>query len=175
MRNGAGLVQAGRIQAGRIQVDWGHLAFLAFITGLIVWYILDARSVSLSFNNLLFIQPTALVALVLVATIIPQCFRRDGGGRKAPDEAAPSQAPAADDERSETARVVAITAALGVYAVAINFIGFDIGTWLFAVASMFICGERRPLYIIVYPVLLSIAVISAFKALIPFPMFTVIL
>lgn len=161
-----------RIGVGRMQVDWGHLAFLAFITGLIVWYILDARSVSLSFNNLLFIQPTALVALVLVAVIIPQCFRRAGG---AASEAAASRAPAADEERSETARVVAITATLGVYAVAINFIGFDIGTWLFAVASMVICGERRPLYIVVYPVLLSLAVIGAFKALIPFPMFTVVL
>lgn len=159
-----------RIGAGRIEVDWGHLAFLVFITGLIVWYVLDARSVSLSFNNLLFIQPTALFALVLVATVIPQCFRRADESRTAAAEA-----PAVDDERSETARVVAITAALGVYAVAINHIGFDIGTWLFAAAAMVICGERRPLYVIAYPVLLSLAVVSAFKALIPFPMLTFVL
>lgn len=165
MRNGA----------GRMQVDWGHLAFLAFITGLIIWYILDARSVSLSFNNLLFIQPTALIALVLVATIIPQCFRRADGSRTARSEVASSQALASEAEQSETVRVVAITAVLGVYAVAINYIGFDIGTWLFAVAAMFICGERRPLYLIAYPVLLSLAVISAFKALIPFPMLTFVL
>ena len=42
--------------AGRMQVDWGHLAFLAFITGLIVWYILGERGCAMG-SGLLMICP----------------------------------------------------------------------------------------------------------------------
>jgi hypothetical protein len=57
-------------------VDWGHLLLLIFICGVVVAYLLDARAVSLKVSNLALIQPAAILALILAAMVLPQCFRR---------------------------------------------------------------------------------------------------
>ena len=57
-------------------VDWLHLAFVTLIAAATLWYLLDARSVSLSVNNLLLVQPLAIFLLLMYLLIVPQCFRR---------------------------------------------------------------------------------------------------
>jgi phosphoenolpyruvate synthase/pyruvate phosphate dikinase len=61
---------------GERRVDWGHLLLLLFICSVVVAYLLDARAVSLKFGNLALIQPAAILALILAAMVLPQCFRR---------------------------------------------------------------------------------------------------
>src|SRR5690554_6828766 len=60
----------------RLAVDWGHLALLLVICAVVVAYLLDARATSLKVNNLLLVQPAAILALILAALVLPQCFRR---------------------------------------------------------------------------------------------------
>ena len=59
-----------------LRISFGHLALLAVICIAVIAYLLDARATSLKPNNLLLVQPAALLALVLIAMVIPQCFRR---------------------------------------------------------------------------------------------------
>ncbi|WP_237214880.1 tripartite tricarboxylate transporter TctB family protein [Falsiroseomonas oryziterrae] len=156
-----------RIGGRDYRVQWGHVAFLGFIALAIGWYLLDARSVSTSPQNLMFIQPVALFGLGLVLFILPQCLRPARHPAQVPVEADPADE---EDEPGGRVRVIAVTAALGVYAVAIPWLGFDIATWLFILATMAICGERRPLHLLAYPAITAFLLVWGFTLIVPFPM-----
>ena len=57
----------------------------------------------------------------------------------------------------------------------VTFGGFDIGILLFCAAVMWICGERRALLLIAYPVVVTLVVVLGFRAILPFPMPTLLL
>ncbi|WAJ30643.1 tripartite tricarboxylate transporter TctB family protein [Antarcticirhabdus aurantiaca] len=164
-----------RIMRHEYRVDWLHLAFVSIMAALVLWYLIDARSVSLSINNLLLVQPLAIAVFVLYLFIVPQCFRRA-------DAAAEREAPAIDDplqpklpEGRALIRVAMLGAALGVFVFTLTTLGFDIGILLFALATMLICGERRPLPLVLYPLAVTVVSVYGFRALMPYPMVTALL
>jgi hypothetical protein len=165
-----------RIRGHEYRVDWTHLVFITLIAAFILWYWFDARSVSLSVNNLLLVQPLAIFALLMYLLIVPQCFRRA-------DRVAEPEAPAVDDplapalptEGKELGRVALLGIALGLLVFSLNLLGFDIAIWLFALATMAICGERRPIPLVVYPLAVALVTVYGFRALMPYPMATTIL
>ena len=57
----------------------------------------------------------------------------------------------------------------------LDVVGFDVGIYLFALATMAICGERRPIPLAVYPVCVALVTVYGFRALMPYPMVTTIL
>ena len=63
------------------RIAWGHLALVTLLAGGVLAYLLEARAVSLSPHNLLMLQPTAILVLVLWAVIAWGCIRRPAGGR----------------------------------------------------------------------------------------------
>ena len=69
-----------RIRGHEYRVDWAHLVFVTLMAAAVLWYLLDARSVSLKVNNILLVQPLALFALLMYLLILPQCFRRADAG-----------------------------------------------------------------------------------------------
>ena len=117
---------------------------------------------SLNIHNLCLVAPLAVVALCLCLVILPQCFRRAGEF-----EAEPSgpQAHGASALGSMNLRKLApiggLVAALGLYVSFLDVIGFDVATWLFVLATMLICGERRWLPLALYPLLVSLVLIGA--------------
>ena len=162
---------------GRYRVDWGHLAFVAAIAAAVVWYLSDAMSVSMSVNNLLFIGPVGVFAVLLCCAIAPQCFHRVG-------EVAPQQRRAKDitgmqeltvNSRKEGLQIGLLAASLGALVFLLDVIGFDISLWLFAIAVMLLCGERRPLMLAVFPLALAVLVVVGFRAMLPYPMYTLVL
>jgi hypothetical protein len=165
-----------RIRGHEYRVDWTHLVFITLIAAFVLWYWFDARSVSLSVNNLLLVQPLAIFALLMYLLIVPQCFRRA-------DRVEEPEAPAVDDplapalptERKELGRVALLGVALGLLVLSLNLLGFDIAIWLFALATMAICGERRPVPLAVYPLAVTLVTVYGFRALMPYPMATTIL
>ncbi len=58
------------------EVDWGHFAVLTLIAAFVIAYLIDTRATSLRMNNLLFVQPASIIALVLYLLILPQTLRR---------------------------------------------------------------------------------------------------
>ncbi|MBO0905902.1 tripartite tricarboxylate transporter TctB family protein [Jiella sonneratiae] len=148
-------------------VDWGHLAFLAFISVVVIAYLFDARGVSLKINNLLLVEPAAIIALVLVACVLPQCFRRRDA-----EPSAPAEAPAEDERvkvRHELLRVGALAALLGVFSFFLEQIGFDVATFLFIAIGVVICGERRPLVILAFAAAFTVFVVYGYSTLVPYP------
>ena len=165
-----------RIRGHEYRVDWTHLAFVTLLAAAVLWYLLDARAVSLRVNNLLLVQPLAIFALLMYLLSVTQCFRR-ADAEPAPETPAADDplAPALPTEWRALARVGLLGAALGLLVFSLNRIGFDIGIWLFALATMLICGERRPIPLAVYPLAVALAAVYGFRALMPYPMFTAVL
>jgi hypothetical protein len=167
-----------RIRGRDYSVDWGHLVFVTLIAAAILWYLLDARSVSLKLNNLLLVEPLALVSLVLYLLILPQCFRRTDAetepARENPREDDPL-APALPTETRALIRIGILGAALGLFVFSLNIVGFDIAIWLFALATMLVCGERRPIPLVIYPLAVALVAVYGFRALMPYPMVTTLL
>lgn len=146
-------------QSHRIVVNWGHLALLGAIGGVIAAYLLDARATSLKVNNLLFVQPAALVGLLLVALVVPQCFRR----RPADEAAAPSQ------PLSHLAKSGALMAAMVAFALSMEWVGFDVATFAFMVVGLWLCDERKWLVNLGFSAVFTVLLIYGYGAIIPFP------
>jgi hypothetical protein len=165
-----------RIRGHQYAVDWGHLAFVTLMAAAVLWYLFDARSVSLSVNNLLLVEPLVVAALVLYLLILPQCFRRADA---VPETAMPAEddplAPALPTEARALIRIGILGAALGLFVFSLNVIGFDVAIWAFALVTMAVCGERRPLALLVYPAAVALVAVFGFRALISYPMVTAIL
>jgi hypothetical protein len=164
-----------RFRGHDYRVDWTHLIFITLIAAFIIWYWMDARSVSLSVNNLLLVQPLAIFALLMYLLIVPQCFRRADAVE--PDKPAVDDplAPALPTEARELGRVALLGVALGVFVFSLNLLGFDIAIWLFALVTMLICGERRPIPLAIFPLAVALITVYGFRALMPYPMATTIL
>lgn len=165
-----------RIGRHRYTIDYGHLALITLIAAAVFWYLLDARSVSLSINNLLLVQPVALFALAMYLFVVPQCFHRVDAKVVATAAREPDPlAPVLPTERSDIIRMTTLGAALGLLVFLVDVIGFDIGIFLFTATAMAVCGERRPFHLVAFSLAVTLAGIYGFRALIPFPMFTTIL
>jgi hypothetical protein len=163
----------------RYKVDWAHLAFLLIIGCATLWYLCDAISVSTSVDNLLLVAPLSVVALALVGTLAIQCVSLNGKTtRYKPKDGGTKDMGASElrsnDVRSLT-RIGSVAAALGAYVFLLNVIGFDVSTWIFVTIVMLICGERRPLALIIYPLAVAVILIGGFRLMLPFPMHTLIL
>ncbi|HEV2559286.1 MAG TPA: tripartite tricarboxylate transporter TctB family protein [Microvirga sp.] len=154
-----------QFERSRRFIDWGHLALLIALAGLASWFLLDARAASLNINNLLLVQPTVLFVLGLILLIIPQCFR-------ARSNADQIDAPAA---KPNVVKTSAVALCLAAFVFLIDTIGFDTAMLLFVLGTMIICGERRPLPLLIYPLAVTLTLISGFKLLMPYPMTTLVL
>lgn len=159
----------------RYVVDWGHLAFITLLGGGVFFYLLDTRAVSLKINNILLVQPLSLFALVLYVLIVLQCFRRADAEPVAETLSDDPLAPTLPKERVALIKIGLLGLSLGVFVFVLNAIGFDIAIWAFALATMLICGERRPVPLLVYPLAVSLVAVYGFRALMPYPMVTTIL
>ncbi|WP_144184518.1 tripartite tricarboxylate transporter TctB family protein [Elioraea rosea] len=151
-------------EGGGIRIEWGQLALVTALAGLALAYLIDARSVSLSTQNLLLLQPTAIIVLILWAVIAYGCIRR-GETDEGPSKA----------DWAGRARVLAMVAAFGAFIFSLERIGYDIAMALFVCAGLWIGGERRPLVLVLFPLIFTAAAILGFRALVPYPFPTTLL
>jgi hypothetical protein len=158
-----------RIGGTRYRIEWGHLLLLLFIAGTVTWYLFDARGRSLNINNLLLVQPTAILALILCAVVLRQCFVPIVSDE---DEVTPE---ARREDLRAVLKVAVMAGAFGLFAFSLETIGFDVAAWLFVAVGLYICGERRWLVLVLFPTLFTAALIYFFRALIPFPLPTSVL
>jgi hypothetical protein len=147
------------------RVAWGQLALVTALAALAALYLVDARSVSLSVNNLLLLQPTALVVLGLWAVIAFGCIRRRD------DDVAEEGRP----DWPARIRVVSLVAAFGLFTVSLERIGYDIAIAVFVAVALWIGGERKPLTLGLFSVVFTVAVVMGFRLLVPYPFPTTLL
>lgn len=147
----------------RYRVDWGHLVLVSLMMLISVAYLLDARSVSLSIQNLIMVQPTAMLVVGLYLFILPQCFVAEEALQDGADGSALREI------LDDAPRVGSLAMALLLYGLFYESIGFDIASFLFIVAAAFICGERRPLVLLVFAVLGTVFIVYAARFLVATP------
>ena len=167
------------MQIGRrhYKVDYGHLAFLTLISGYVAWYFADALSVGRNVNNLLLVAPLSVFGILMALLIVPQCIRRADAEEEAEskEEQYDPLAPKLPTERRQVMRMVMLGGALGALVFSLAYIGFDTAIFLFAAAAMAICGERRPLHLLGFAAVVTLVTVYGFKALMSYPMFTLVL
>ena len=152
------------------RVVWGHLAFLAFICAVVLAYLFDARAVSTGINNLLLLEPAAIIALVLAALVVPQCFKGQPAGDSPgalPADPALDQDPAS--HRHDLLKVGAMAALLGVFSCFLEQIGFDVATFLFIAIGLVICGERKWWVVLLFSAAFTLFVVYGYSTLVPYP------
>lgn len=163
-----------RLGKHRYAVDWGHLLVIVMIAVICAAYLYDTLDTSTRINNILFVLPASIIALLLCIAILPQIITRIAE----PDETLPETVAEDEDTPKETWRelgwIALLVVAFGVFVFSVERIGFDIASWLFITLGLFVCGERRIVALVLYPPVAAALIVVGFKALIPFPMFTLI-
>jgi hypothetical protein len=158
-----------KIGAARLRVDWGHLALVAGLAAFCLWYWLDARSASSSTQNLLLIQPAAVLALALCAVIAwgIVTVERETPPGEPPESAVPVV-------RKREWRGVLVAGLLGMLVVAVIPVGFDVATFVFLAAAMYVLGERRAIILIGYSAALAAGLSYGFKVMLSVPVPTLL-
>jgi putative tricarboxylic transport membrane protein len=139
--------------------DWGHLALVVLIAGVVGAYLLDAVRASPATDNLILILPAAVLALGLCALIAIGVLRR-------------TQAPG---DPTPLGRAPALMALFALYILTLPASGFDVGSAVFVAAALLVDGERRPVQLVVVPLAFAVLVTLGFRALVPYPIPTLIL
>lgn len=139
-----------------------ELTLAGFFLLLSCWYLTDAYRASSSTENLLLILPASIVVIALCLWIIGRTLY----------EAMQNRAQESEEEKPERKQVSVFGAMciLAGFVLSMDWIGFDVATFLFMVALMFLQGERRPFWLGCFPLVFAVLVSLFFEYMIPYPM-----
>lgn len=144
----------------------GHLLLLAVFVLFSVWYALDAYWAQKKVENLLLIWPATIIVLALslglaavqVRTMLQtRAAHADGGaGTRMEDVHGDGDGPAPEATSLQARYGTPLSAiGLGLYVLSLPFLGFDVATALFVAASMLLQGERNPIVICLFAVMVA--------------------
>ncbi len=152
--------------------DWEHLVFAALLLAFIVWYLWTSAVASFTFSNLILIGPVGAVAAALLLYIgSDEIFGRTAAVSAAVAE--PDSAAAAAHGRFRSgslATIVALMGLFGAFVIAIPYIGFDVATFLFVGATLWLLGERSIAVLLSLAFGIAVALSLAALTLLTFPM-----
>jgi putative tricarboxylic transport membrane protein len=156
-----------RFAGRKIAVDLPHLAFVSGIGAWSAWFCADAWHSNSGVENLILIVPVSAAAVILYLFIAAGCFRIADdaeGQRNSPRE------PLAIGIGLKIAGSMALLAA---FVVTGPWIGFDVASFLYILATMAFLGERRILVLLLVPLVFCVAAIYCFNDLLqtPLPLF----
>jgi hypothetical protein len=149
----------------RVSFDLPHAAFVTAIVAFCAWYLHDARINSTDFVDLLLVQPIAIGVFIVYFVIM-------WGTVKVEPRATPSVRVA---ERPALTRLAAtrIFGSMGLvtlYVVSLTWIGFDIATFVYVAATLFLLGERRWWMLVLVPGIFCAMAIYLFNAVLLMPL-----
>jgi hypothetical protein len=157
---------------GERRVDWEHLFFLAGILAFLVWYLWTSTIASPTFSNLILIAPVGAVAGAIALYVGATEIFGHSAIMKA---AAIGQGPAAESApsrfRAGSLTTIGLLMALfGLFVAAIPYAGFDVATFAFVLATLWLLGERRVLFSLSLSFTIAVALSIAALTLLTFPM-----
>jgi len=155
------------------RTDWEHIFFIALILLFLGWYLWTATAASPTFSNLILIAPVGVVAAVLLLYVgLAEIFghdavvRNSGLGQKTlAVEVEPSRFRA-----SSLTTIATLMGLFGAFVVGIPYIGFDLATFFFVVATLWLLGERRVVFSLSLGLGIAVALSVAALTLLTFPM-----
>lgn len=153
--------------------DREHLFFLALLLAFVTWYLWTAAAASPTFSNLILIAPVGAVAIGLLLYIAAAEIagpREARTSTAAGEGAQPAAAPQTRFRRTSIGTVLALMALFGAFVAAMPYVGFDISTFCFTLATLWLLGERHVVFSLTVSLATAIAVSIAALTLLTFPM-----
>lgn len=145
------------------RIPYSELSLVGFFLILTCWYLFDSYKASSSTQNLLLILPSAVVVILLCLWV---AFRTLFDLRKKQETEPEEKEPKPEKKVS----VLAAMALLAGYVLIMDWIGFDVATFLFIAALMFLQGERRIAWLGGFSFGFAFLVSLFFEYMIPYPM-----
>jgi hypothetical protein len=154
------------IASRRITFDLPHALLVTAIAGWCLWYFLDARAASANIQNLVLIQPLAILVAILWIVILRETIHIE------PAAQAPRQPPPHRErlDGPTALKVFGSMGLLGCYVASMSAIGLDLATFVYVLASLFLLGERRPAVLLSVPVVFTAITVLAFDRLLATPL-----
>ena len=152
--------------------DREHLFFLALLLAFVVWYLWTSAAASPTFSNLILIAPVGavaaglllyLAAVEIIGPCAPAAMSTDGTGPAA-------HAPQGRFRTSSIGTVLTLMVLFGVFVAAMPYVGFDVSTFFFTLATLWLLGERRVVFSLALALGTAIALSIAALTLLTFPM-----
>jgi putative tricarboxylic transport membrane protein len=131
------------------------LLVLLVLAGLVLLYGVDAIRASTNILNLIFVLPVTVIVLVLCVVQFGIEFLQVTSESSAKD-------PVKD--------LIPVMALFAIYVITLNWLGFDVGTFLFIGAFLWLHGERRWPWLIGYSLAFSSLMALFFSFMLPYPM-----
>lgn len=153
-----------RFRAGHrtLVVDLPHFLFLTTVAGFCAWYFHDAYTASDTLENLLLIEPAVIAVGILYLVILRSVIH-----------VVPHETRVAAERQPLSPlvqrRIFGGMALLIVYVAVMGVIGFDVATVLYVGLTLALLGERRPVMLVVLPVVFGLLVVYAFRMMVTVP------
>ncbi len=152
--------------------DWEHVGFLTALLAFIIWYLCDATLASPTFSNLILVAPVGALA-ILCGLYIGAVEILGHRNAAAPAAAATADTAAGASHSRFRAGSVGTTMLLmaffALFVAAMPYLGFDVATFAFIAATLWLLGERRPLFIVSLAFGVAATISIAALALLTFP------
>ncbi len=156
----------------RATPEAGHLLLIAAVAAYTVWYVNDVVNASAAVRNLLFVVPVGIFILGLCAILAVQSITAIARGDAPSAEAAED----ADAPVDGNPRMPVIMAGLFVaYIAAMSYVGFDVATFVYIAACLWVQGERNLPLVLLYAIAFAAVLTYGFRSMIPYPFETLIL
>jgi hypothetical protein len=150
------------IAGRRITFDLPHALLVTAVAGWCLWYFFDARAQSANVQNLVLIQPLAILVAILWIVILRETIRVDLAV-----EASAQREPL---DGASALKIFGSMALLGCYVASMSAIGLDLATFVYVLASLFLLGERRVGVLLAVPVVFTAITVLAFDRLLATPL-----
>ncbi|HEX4408808.1 MAG TPA: hypothetical protein VH206_08550 [Xanthobacteraceae bacterium] len=150
-------------------LDWEHTLFLAIVAAFLAWYLSDATLASPTFSNLILIAPVGAVAVGLLIYVAVAEFV--GGSTDATSET--SAHATGDPSRyrgTSFGSIALLMLFFALFVAVIPYAGFDIATFVFMVATLWLLGERRVIFTLTLSLGIAAGISVAAMTLMTFPM-----
>lgn len=140
-------------ESNRRQV--ADLVVLLILAGLVCIYCVDTVRASTNVLNLIFVLPITVIVLAL-------CLVEFLAG-------APKSIPT-EPERESVTQVLPVIALFAAYVVSLQWLGFDVGTFVFLAAFLRLHGEQRVAWLLAYAISIAFLLSVFFSNMLPYPM-----
>lgn len=144
------------------QIPYAQLGLPVLFLVVTGWYLIDSYKASATVENLLLILPAGIAVLGLSLWIFVTSFKTS----------VVESEPEVKEKNKEDkdVSVIGAMAILAGYVLSMDWIGFDVATFLFIGSLMFLQGERRIGWLLGFSCIFAFLVSIFFQYMIPYPM-----
>jgi putative tricarboxylic transport membrane protein len=153
-----------RLGEWRLAVDVPHLLFASGMALWCVWYGRDAWLAAADVQNLILIAPGTIAAVVLYLVVLKSCLHVT---RAAASPVISERAPLSPLVKRRIAGLMILLAA---FVLAAPTLGFDVASFAYLLGTLLFLGERRPLMLILVPLLFCVVAIYCFQTILATPL-----